>query len=77
MLFVYFYRTMTAKSERYVTVTGRGYRPMIIDLGKWRGFASAVAGLILVLIVVLPFLVLIYVSCITYVHVPGAKTWTS
>jgi iron(III) transport system permease protein len=75
MLFVYFYRTMTAKSERYVTVTGRGYRPMIIDLGKWRGFASAVAGLILVLIVVLPFLVLIYVSLITYVHVPGAKTW--
>jgi len=75
MLFVYFYRTMTAKSERYVTVTGRGYRPMIIDLGKWRGFASALAGLILILIVVLPFLVLIYVSFITYVHVPGAKTW--
>jgi iron(III) transport system permease protein len=76
LLFVYFYRTMTAKSERYVTVTGRGYRPMIIDLGKWRGLASALAGLILILIVVLPFLVLIYVSFITYVHVPGAKTWT-
>ena len=33
MVFVYFYRHMTARSERYVTVTGRGYRPMIIDLG--------------------------------------------
>jgi len=75
LLFVYFYRSMTVKSERYVTVTGRGYRPMIIDLGKWRGFASAVAGLILILIVVLPFLVLVYVSFITYVHVPGPKTW--
>ncbi len=75
MVFVYFYRRMTVRSERYVTVTGRGYRPMIIDLGKWRYAASALAGSILVLIVVLPFLVMIYVSFITYVHVPGAKTW--
>jgi iron(III) transport system permease protein len=75
MLFVYFYRGLTKRSERYVTVTGRGYRPTIIDLGKWRYLASAVAGLILIMIVVLPFLVMIYVSFITYVHVPGAKTW--
>jgi iron(III) transport system permease protein len=75
MLFVYFYRRLTVRSERYVTVTGRGYRPMIIDLGRWRYAASALAALILILIVVLPFLVLIYVSFITYVHVPGAKTW--
>jgi iron(III) transport system permease protein len=75
MVFVYFYRRLTARSERYVTVTGRGYQPTIIDLGKWRYAASAVAGLILLLIVVLPSLVMIYVSFITYVHVPGAKTW--
>jgi iron(III) transport system permease protein len=75
MLFVYFYRRLTARSERYVTVTGRGYRPTIIDLGKWRYAASVLAGLILTMIVVLPFLVMIYVSFVTYVHVPGAKTW--
>jgi iron(III) transport system permease protein len=74
MLFVYFYRALTARSERYVTVTGRGYRPMIIDLGAWRYAASAVAGLILVLIVVLPSLVLIYASVVSYLHLPGAKT---
>jgi iron(III) transport system permease protein len=75
MVFVYLYRRLTSRSERYVTVTGRGYRPMVIDLGKWRYLASAVAGLILVLIVVLPFVVLIYVSFVTYLHVPGSKTW--
>ncbi len=75
MLFVYFYRRLTARSERYVTVTGRGYRPTIIDLGKWRYGASAVAGLILILIVILPLLVMIYVSFVSYVHVPGARTW--
>jgi iron(III) transport system permease protein len=75
MLFVFFYRHLTERSERYVTVTGRGYRPTIIDLGKWRYAAAGVAGLIFMLIVVLPFLVLIYVSFISYIHVPGAKTW--
>jgi iron(III) transport system permease protein len=75
MTFVLLYRRLTMRSERYVTVTGRGYRPMIIDLGKWRYLAASVAGLILVLIFVLPLLVLVYVSFITYVHVPGVKTW--
>ncbi len=75
MVFVYFYRRLTTRSERYVTVTGRGYRPTIIDLGKWRYPAAGIAGLILTLIVVLPFLVLIFVSFINYVHVPGSKTW--
>lgn len=74
MLFVYFYRRLTIRSERYVTVTGRGYRPTTIDLGRWRYLASAVAGLILFLIVVLPFLVMLYTSLVTYVHVPGRKT---
>jgi iron(III) transport system permease protein len=75
MAFVYLYRRLTSRSERYVTVTGRGYRPMIIDLGSWRYFASALAALILVFIVALPFLVLLYVSFVTYLHVPGEKTW--
>jgi len=75
MLFVYFYRHLTRRSERYVTVTGRGYRPTIIDLGRWRYPAAALALLILSLIVVLPFLVLAYVSFISYVHVPGPRTW--
>jgi iron(III) transport system permease protein len=75
MIFVYFYRRLTARSERYVTVSGRGYRPTIIDLGPWRWAASGLAGAILVLIVALPFLVVMYVSLVNYVHVPGAKTW--
>ncbi|HKA33448.1 MAG TPA: iron ABC transporter permease [Candidatus Binatia bacterium] len=75
MIFVYLYRRLTSRSERYVTVTGRGYRPMIIDLGKWRYAATGVAALILLLIVVLPFAVLLFVSVVSYLHVPGAKTW--
>ncbi|MBI4528340.1 MAG: iron ABC transporter permease [Deltaproteobacteria bacterium] len=75
MSFVFLYRLLTMKSERYVTVTGRGYRPNIIDLGKWRYPAAALAAFILFLIVVLPFIVLLYTSVVSYVHVPGEKTW--
>ncbi len=75
MLFVFLYRRLTVRSERYVTITGRGYRPIIIDLGKWRYPAAVVAALILFLIVVLPFMVMVYTSLVTYVHVPGKKTW--
>ncbi len=75
MVFVYLYRRLTSRSERYVTVTGRGYRPTTIDLGGWRYAASAIAALILFLIVALPFVVLVYVSLVTYLHVPGSKTW--
>jgi iron(III) transport system permease protein len=75
MGFVYLYRRLTARSERYVTVTGRGYRPNVIDLGKWRSLAFAFAVLILVLVFVLPFGVLLYTSLVSYVHIPGPKTW--
>ena len=75
MTFVYIYRRLTAHSERYVTVTGRGYRPNVIDLGKWRYLAFAFAALILILVFVLPFSVLLYTSLVSYVHIPGPKTW--
>jgi iron(III) transport system permease protein len=75
MTLVYLYRRLTASSERYVTVTGRGYRPNVIDLGRWRYCASGFAALVLILIVVLPFAVLLYTSFVSYVHVPGPKTW--
>ncbi|MEE9550874.1 MAG: iron ABC transporter permease [Candidatus Binatia bacterium] len=71
---VYIYRRLTVRSERYVTVTGRGYRPTLIDLGRWRYMAAGIAGSILFLIVVLPFAVLIYGSVVSYIHVPTEKT---
>ncbi|MBI2358197.1 MAG: iron ABC transporter permease [Deltaproteobacteria bacterium] len=74
MFFVYLYRRLTVRSERYVTVTGRGYRPNIIDLGPWRYVAAGLAAFILFLIVVLPFAVLLYTSLVEYIHVPGEKT---
>ncbi len=74
MFFVYVYQRITGRTERFATITGRGYRPQVIDLGVWRYAASAVALLILTLIVLLPFGVLLFTSLVPFYEVPTRET---
>ncbi|MDQ7857744.1 MAG: iron ABC transporter permease [Armatimonadota bacterium] len=74
VFFVYVYRRLTGRGERFATITGRGYRPQIIDLGPWRYAASAVALLILSLIVLLPLGVLVLTSVLPFYEVPSWET---
>ena len=61
-----FYVRATRFSERYATITGKGYRVRVIDIGKWKYltfflvFAYFLAG------IAVPFAVLIVVSMIPY-----------
>jgi iron(III) transport system permease protein len=75
LVFVYLYRRFTSQVESFSTVTGKGFRPHQIDLGRWRYAASGVALLLLTLLVVLPILVLILVAILPYYHVPTWETW--
>ncbi len=74
LFFVYLYRRLTARTERFMTITGRGYSPHLIDLGAGRYAASAVALLVLALIFLLPFLVLLLTSVLPYYAVPTRET---
>ncbi len=74
VFFVYAYQRITARRERFTTITGRGYRPQIIDLGGWRYAASAAALFILSLIVLLPLGVLFLTSLLPYYSVPTRET---
>jgi iron(III) transport system permease protein len=49
------------RGRRFTTVTGKGYRPRMVDLGRWRKAAVAVNGLYLVFVIG-PFLALLLVS---------------
>src|SRR5262249_14109886 len=49
------------RGRRFTTVTGKGYRPRTVDLGRWRWPAFAVNGLYL-LFVIGPFVALLLVS---------------
>jgi iron(III) transport system permease protein len=71
---VYVYRSLTSRVETFATVTGRGYRPHSIDLGRWKYAASGVAFVILVMTLLLPLAVLLLVSLLPFYHVP---TWAT
>ncbi len=74
LVLVYVYRRLTGRVEQFATITGRAYRPHVIDLGAGRYAASAVAVLVLSLIVVLPFFVLILTSLVPFYEVPTRET---
>lgn len=75
LFFVYLYRRFTSQVESFSTVTGKGFRPHQIELGRWRYAATGVASLLLILLVVLPILVLALVAILPYYHVPTWQTW--
>jgi iron(III) transport system permease protein len=61
-----FYIRTTRFSERYATITGKGYRVKVIDIGPWK-YVTFLAVLFYFLVgIAIPFIVLIVVSMIPY-----------
>jgi len=63
---LYFYIRATRFSERYATITGKGYRVKVIDIGPWKYLTFAAVLLYFLAGIVIPFIVLIVVSMIPY-----------
>lgn len=63
---LYFYIRATRFSERYATITGKGYRVKVIDIGLWKYLTFASVLLYFFVGIVVPFVVLIVVSMIPY-----------
>ena len=59
---VYAVSRLSSKGSKYATMTGKGFRPRQIDLGKWRWLTASAFIVYFSLIVVLPFLVLLWSS---------------
>ena len=55
---LFYYSRVTRQAQRFYTITGKGFRPKLIDLGKWRFHATALIFLLPALLV-LPLLGLI------------------
>ena len=68
---VYFQSRLSSQGSKYSTMTGKGFRPRTIDLGPWRYAAAAVFFGYFLLIVVLPFLVLLWSSFQRFYSVPS------
>ena len=70
---VLIYGRITRREERFATVTGKGYRPRVIDLGPWKYFTLGMSFLIFLLAVIFPVFVLLWSSFIPYYGVPSRE----
>ena len=75
VVLVFVYRYLTAASERFVTISGRGYTRSTIHLGKLRYPLGLFTLLVAGLLIVLPVVVLLYTSLVPYMMVPSAAAF--
>jgi iron(III) transport system permease protein len=70
---VYFVSRLSSRGSKYATMTGKGFRPRQIDLGRWRWFTAALFVGYFLLIVALPFAVLLWSSFQRFYTVPSME----
>ena len=70
------YRALTAESEKYVTIAGRGYRPTTIKLKAAKIPLFTMMALLSLILIVLPVMVLFYTSLVPYSMVPSARAFS-
>ncbi len=70
---LYFYFRLTREGDRYQTVTGKGYRPTLINLGRWRYLAGAGLLTYSIVLLVLPFLIILWASVLPYYMQPSLE----
>ena len=68
---VYLQSRLSSQGSKYSTMTGKGFRPRAVDLGRWRYLTAAFFIAYLLLIVALPFLVLLWSSLQKFYSVPS------
>jgi len=59
---IFFYARYVRHTERFATVTGRGYRPRLIDLGRWKFVPVFFMSLYFFFAVGMPLLILLWTS---------------
>jgi len=62
MLLILWQNRLSGHAQRYQTITGKGFRPRVIDLGVWRFAASAVLLGLFLFVTVIPVVMLIFTS---------------
>jgi iron(III) transport system permease protein len=68
---IYAQSRLSGQGARFSTVTGKGFRPRTIDLGRWRHVTAAIFIVYFATIVLLPFLVLLWTSLQKFYSAPS------
>src|SRR5262249_9477885 len=68
---IYAQSRLSRQGGRFSTITGKGFRPRTIDLGRWRYLTATVFIVYFIVIVLLPFLVLVWSSLQKFYSAPS------
>jgi len=71
LLLLVVYRRAVRHSDRFSTITGKGFRPRVTSIGKWRYPALAMFILYFLLAVAAPFAILLWASVLPRYRVPS------
>src|SRR5262249_11904811 len=74
MVAVWLYYRATRNAEAFATITGKGYKPVPMALGRWRWPIAAAVGLMYVATLGLPLLTLVWQSLYKSVAIPFMPT---
>jgi iron(III) transport system permease protein len=74
---VFWHSRLAKRAKSFQTVTGKGFRPRPMELGRWRWPATAVIVFYFVFAVAAPMLILIYASTQKFYSVPSLNTLTN
>jgi iron(III) transport system permease protein len=71
VFFVWWYSRLTRRIESFSTVTGKGYRPRQMRIGRFKYVAVGLVWLYLGIVVIAPFFVMLWASILPYYQVPS------
>lgn len=73
VLCIYFYYRVLKQSHKFAVITGKGYRPIKMDLGRWQFLASAFLIFYLLMVALLPVAAVIWSSFLPYTQLPSVS----
>jgi len=77
LMFAALYVRLVKQGKKYTVITGRGYRPRELALGRWKWAALAFVFFYLAIEVFIPFAVLLWASLLPYLQLPSAEALSS
>ena len=69
------YGRVLQRGNRYQVITGKGYRPKMLDLGRWNWAAWAMIGLYAVISKLVPIGLVGFIAFAPYVAPPSLEMW--
>lgn len=63
------YGRISSQAHRYRTITGKGFRPRIVSLGRWRPLAGVFVLVVPIITIVIPIAMLLWAASLPYYQI--------